>query len=969
MAFTTHEEYIASNKSEKIILGHIHASKRLYNFLSDSGLFARVTTEFVNKVFLGTTELTRVVNTGAVTDATKFYYDVTTSKLYLYEFDQDNDEIIVEYRFFFSNVPINLAWDLGSGAEVEYEPRIVKVPKFKSQMSQGKKGINLVGKGNFQINNNDGKYDSVYDTVFFENKDANIYTFNRDLAVSEAQIIFRGTITGKHLDTKAIVFTLNDSLYALDELVPTVQYGTDVIDEDSNNHKRIIYGQADNLQVQSLDKYGSGGIVITGTFTGITGTDYIVGTGTNFLNDLSDGDVLKFSDFEVTVNQVKTNTVIKVNELDRTFNNRDATLIPEIQYNNRNREFQVAGHAIKKSTTTIDTIISRNRIILTDVTGFKADDIIDFDGEEKTIRRISGNTMVLSTNFNLPHSAGDPVTKKELFNIRYDKDTNLIDSADVTITNTSAGTTFTIGSNTEINTAPTVRLAQPIRWLDGFAGAWVGVPHVVNINIVSGPMYEKYFILYDTEGESTAYWFKDTAPVEVSDFKEPNHGADNSTPISLTVSNPDTNTLVEAVFEAIARTQDNYQVRFLGSNVTITSINPEPITNPNVGTTSFGTTVLYAGSANDYKIDLKDILNPRDYVVGPDGFSYEILQVYEKSLTLRTNFGGPFDATIGLSYKNIEYINDETVVYLDCFGKTKDGEPTGELIETSPEVVKDIIDSVGLGQFVDTASFIDASIRAPQVMSLVIPEKLASQPDSAKEVVNKINKTILGSLYVNPSLDLGYDILDSEVPIDTLRSITESDLISWKVKADSFDLTKTSIARYKFIDWNPTKKSEDTSEVSYTSNFVEKYIGNKNTKQLDFYLYNQVDAQEMVERETFVNSVSNSTIKIKGKLNLSKFQLGERVLLDLDRLYVALGSSSNSKRVGIVTSLENTGESVQLQIEDIGAVYTRASRITNETANDYVDASGEERVTNSYIVDENEIIGTDEDTFSTNLIG
>lgn len=973
MAFTTHDEYTASNKSEKILLGHIHGSKRLYNFTLDGSLYSRTTSHFVNKVFSGTTELTRVASTGAVVDNTKFFYDITTSKLYLYEWDQDTDECIVEFRFFFSNVPINLPWDLASGAEVEYEPRIITVPKFKSQMSQGKKGLNLVGKGLFKINNNDGAYDSIYDTVFFDNKDANIYSYNRDLAATESKQIFRGTITGKTFNPSDIVFSVNDTLYKLDQAIAAEQYGNEVTAEDANNHKRVIYGRADNLLCQSLDKY-DGGIAITGTVSGVAGEEAITGTGTAFYDELSEGDTLIFDGFSVTVEQIKSDTLIIVSELDRTFNGKSPLLIPDVQYSAKNREFQVANHAVKKVSTTITSITSRNRIVVADASEFAAGDEISIDGEIKEIRRVSENTIVLTTNYNFDKTIGDTVSKKEIYNVRYGDSGKQINSADITINNTSAGAKFTLSDDAEINAAAAIRIKQNFAFFNGKNTVWLGNPSMYNIagaSNTSGSLYEKYFILYDEDGTSTAFWFKDTSPDDSAIYTEPTHGADNSVAVSLPSANMGTDEVVAVTIDYILRELDFLDGYVLGSNMVFQSKQSMVLTDPDEGTALFYPSIVEVGIKPLADIDLTTLIKPRDYIKSyqdGDAFYYEILSVLPTSVTLRTNYQG-LDNTSYIKYKNIDYITDDTPVYVNCFGKTKNGEPTGDWIQTGAEVVEDILKTVGLGAFLDTASFTDSSIRSPQLISYVIPQTLTSAPKKAKDIINDINQSITGSLFINTDLDLGYDILDAEVALNTLETIREEDLISWSVNADGFDLSKTVIGNYKFRDYNPLIDSEDNQEVSYTSEFVGKYIGNEITNEVNLYLYNESDAQEIVERQEFINSLSNTKIKIKGKLNLSKFNLGERVLLDLNRLYVALGSTADSKTVGVITSMNNTGESVEIEVENLGSLYTRSARICDNAAVDtYADATNQEKVINSFVVGDNDIIDTDEDTFSTQLI-
>ena len=232
--FNSYDNYIDSPVSEKIILAHVHAVKRLYNFEVAGANYSRHVPYFVVGVRNGVTgeDLTPVENPELV-DNTKFHYDPTESKLYIKEYDQVESEIIVTYRFFFSNVPINLSWDLKDNShQVEYQPRIDNSPMFKSYMAQGKKGISLIGSGNLNLINQDKGLNSIYDSLIWDNKEVNIYSFHRDLNPSEARCIFRGIVAGKSFASGKVNFAVKDTLYALEARVPLEQYGDLTREED-----------------------------------------------------------------------------------------------------------------------------------------------------------------------------------------------------------------------------------------------------------------------------------------------------------------------------------------------------------------------------------------------------------------------------------------------------------------------------------------------------------------------------------------------------------------------------------------------------------------------------------------------------------------------------------------------------------------------------------------------------------------
>jgi hypothetical protein len=967
MAYSTHDEYIADNASEKVTLAHLHARKRLYGFEVDGSLVSRTTDNFVNSVSVNGTALTSVASSGAVSDATKYYFDIPNSKLYLYEFDSATDEVVVEYRLFFSNVPLNLSWDLQDASEeVYYEPRIQSTPKFKSVMTQGKKGNSLIGSGSLKINNNDGFYDAIFDNMFFDNGDCRVYTFNRDLAASEAKIIFRGSITGKDFTTEAITFKVSDSLFKLDSQIPSSVYGSEVRSADAGRYKRVLYGKVDNVLCQSLDQYG-GSIALTGTLSAASGTQHIEGTGTSFLSELSSGDVLTLSDgTKITVNNIKSDTLAITSEIGSSFSGLTAVIQVAKQYHNKNREFQVANHAVKKVATTISSITNTSRYVVADPTGFAADDIVFINTEEVEIKRVSGNTLVLKSATQLSHSVSDPVTKLDISNIRYGDSGTLVDNDDVTISNLSTGTKITFSANAEKNAGTFTRIKDNFNFYNGRSTIWLGTPAIFTFTAVanvSASLNGTYFIIEDSEGSTTAFWF-DSNSVPVS---EPAHGADNSVAIFLSGDDLTATEVASEVAVAVSVELDYFRVKTDADDIILESTEAQVIASPTVNTSGFSIATDSTGVLPTTNRNLSEILSPRDIIrLGGSNTNYEVLQVQPTSITLRTDYAEA-DTTYYLQYKNVDYIGDVTKVFVDCWGKTDDGTSSGNLLETTAEVVQDILEGVGLSDFIDSAAFTDASVRAPQTVSMVLPSTISGSMPTANSTINKLNKGVFGSLYVNEDLNLGYDVLDTDTSINTLQTISESDVISWSLKNDSFDLTSSVLGHYKFVEYDPEAGASSSLLASYSSEFVEKYIGNTGTVNKDYYLYDTAQAQESVERECLINSLSNSTIQIKGSLNLSQFRLGERVILDFTRLYNLLGSSS-PLRVGVITSLDNTGTRVTLEVEDMGALYSRGGVMSAEATPDFSDATDLEKLTNSFMTDENETIDDLDDTFGINLI-
>ncbi len=978
MTFSSYQQFIEQPSTEKITLVHLHMTKRAYNFSLDGSTYSRDVEYVVSEVQNGSLSLSKVNSIGLLTDDTKFFYDLSTGKLHLYSFDNDNDEIIVTYRLFLSDAPINLSWDLtdDNGQEVTYDARIISTPKFKSQMTQGKKSISLIGSGSVVVENTDGYWDDIYDSYIFDNKKTEVYSFHRDLQPTQAKKIFRGFVTGKLFGTTKVTFSVVDDIYSLEQQVSGSQYLDEVAESDRLNFKRIVYGKLSNLRVQSLDQVGDG-ITVTGVITGSRGQSFLKGTGTNFLAELSEDDKLIIGEQEFTVDRVVSDTLVVIgDEVEINFSNSTALVQPNKSYSNTNRRFQVSSHAIKKYQTTITAIIARNRIEVDNVDGFQAGDLISINSvEKKYIKRISGNQIILKSNYNIDHSIGASIDKDEIFNVKYGKQGLSASLEDITIDNSSSGCFLVLDSDTEINSAIEKNLSGEYNFFQNIPRVWFqGLPTFVDITGVantSNSLLGKWFRLVDASDNGIALWFTDNVPDGNSLIPEPDHGQNSSFPIKLDNRDYSEQEIANLILETITVNVDTYE-GYLDGNIAKIYTTSTAFADGSGGPFGdAGITPSYTtGSVTDSKKNLKDELSVRDYIKVASESQldyYEVLSVNEDSIRLRIPYTETSKKT-KITYKSVEYINDDTEVIVDCYGKTKDNTPSGDFIETIPETVKDILIDAGMLAFLDEATFDSAVENAPQLIALALPYSFSGEMPDIKGVINKLNTSVLGSLFVTQELELGYDILDANLDIDNLRTIADDDVLNWSIKGDSFDITRKVVGNYNFKDFVPSNDGEGFDQVEHESEFVDKYVGSKNTREIDLYLSSEEDAQEQVERDELINSLANTTIQVNGSINLSKYKIGERVVLSFRRLYRALGSTSRVQ-VGIITSIDNTGTSVKLEIQSLGALYSRAAIVTEDSATDnYIDASDFERVEASYIVEDNGIIGTDENTNLTSLI-
>lgn len=956
-----YQDYTKLNSSEKIILAHVHSVRRLFNFTLTTGSYKKVTPYFVVGVKFNGTTLQPVETIDDLTSST-FFYDITTSSLYLKEY-VSADEVIATYRHFFSNQPINLSWDLEDySEEVEYLPRISGYPNFKSTMSS-KKGISLTGSGSLVLINTDDTLTQLFDKNIFENKDVEIYSTHRELLPSQAQILFRGSIQGKNLALNAVTLSLKDDIYSLEQPIPLKKFDTLVIDEEKDNLQRMIFGRVQNLKMQPINQVEKG-YAIQGTITGYLGDEFITGTNTTFLQDVSSGDTLIFQDFELDVDEVLSNTSIKVSALERNFYNLSANLKPRISHYNKNRVWHVCSHEIEKPTMTITDIICRNRVVVDSTLNFKAGDKISLnDLEQNTIRRISGNTIVLNQNYNFNHSVGETISKVELENVRFNN--RLLFPEDYTITNSPSGTYLTFTNRAEFNQSIMKTEKTNFRFYNGKNKIWLGSPTFINIicvgNVKTGDnqedysLFGKYFTIKDEDGATCAFWFKDNVVDENSIIKKPSAvqaidqiNGNKSQKIELESREYSSSEIAQIIGTAISNELSCWTHSLNGSTCQLESKEAVSISNGDANTSGFSFSIV-SGTASNSKVKMSNILKSRDFVKASyqsDSQLIEVLEVGEKYAVLRSNYQGDTKLD-NLSYLNVDYFQDDSIITCDSYGKTG---------ITSPiETIEYLLNLCGISY--NQASFDECKTKVLTTVSLSLPLDFGDKKQpKLKDIIQLLSVSCNGGVFLNSDLELSYSLIDADVyALDTIK---DYDVISWSYQDDNFDSALTTIGEYNFQDYSQLTKEKTNNQTQFTSEIAQKYTEQVNSNTYQIYLKDESESLNVIQRLAFLNGLSSKTIKIKGGLGLSNLKIGQKVRVDLKR----------HKGIGQISSMTNNGSQVDLEIVDFGSLMKFCSKITTDTYPSYQDATTQEKEEGSFITDSNGTIDDVEETFNFNLI-
>jgi hypothetical protein len=242
----------------------------------------------------------------------------------------------------------------------------------------------------------------------------------------------------------------------------------------------------------------------------------------------------------------------------------------------------------------------------------------------------------------------------------------------------------------------------------------------------------------------------------------------------------------------------------------------------------------------------------------------------------------------------------------------------------------------------------------------------ATNQPSAKEIINILNQSCLGSLHVTNSLNLGYDILDAHIQ-DNIQTLSDDDCFSWSSSNDNFEISQTTRSNFRFIDYDPSLGAKSNKQHVFSSDFVKNYIGNNNTSEENYYLYETDDAEELTQRNQYINSLSNCIFKVSGPIGLSRFKIGERILINFKGLYSSFGQEGNT-RLGVISAIDNNGLKVNLEILDLGSLFSRSARIADDNSDNFSASNLIDKTKNGFITEDNGVVDDNESTLNTNLI-
>jgi len=468
----SYSDFTSLTRSSKLVLCHIEPVQRLSVFTLESGtIYSKNTNYFVIDVKEDGTSLTEA--SSASLSSGEWYYDPLTSKLWVNssdDLDPSTHTLIVKYRLFYANVSIDLPYDLASGVEVNYDGRLKSNSPIRKELDEEQIGVVLETATSIKLENSDAYFDDIYDVLIFENKDIKLYSWSEIIPLTEKLKLFDGQIQNKTFAESSISFSCKDFTYKLREPVKHINFtasdGT-IAEQYLYTPKRRLFGQFKQLQCVPIDATLSG-FNLTGTVSVLaTNKTQVVGVGTSFLDQASPKDEIIYVKNNVTyrasVDSVSSNTLIILeDEYPVSFADSTVTLKPAVPYRKKNRRWHIAGHKLRSVSTTIATVASSNRFSVADASELFAGDLINVNGEDVLIRRISGNNIVLRTNLQagLP-SVGYTVTKNPVSR-SYSNGREAVISRDYTIENSTSDAVLVFEDDFEFNIAPIKNLTTSL---------------------------------------------------------------------------------------------------------------------------------------------------------------------------------------------------------------------------------------------------------------------------------------------------------------------------------------------------------------------------------------------------------------------------------------------------------------------------------------------------------------------------
>lgn len=222
MSITTYEELIITPNANKIALFETQPSEIITNWVNHAGdiYYAVIGNIHVLSFEEDGTELTEV-STLAEVSAGEWFYDDSTGRIYIEVTDSGTPyqhDMVGNYKMYFCN---------GTGVifnDRYYEPMLISIPKISQVKEDSYWGVTISSQGSVSIANDNGYFDTIYETYAWNNKPAKVLWGGEDLPYSEYKTMFNGIIFDKKYSTNMFEIACVDKKEQWDTNIPLNSY-------------------------------------------------------------------------------------------------------------------------------------------------------------------------------------------------------------------------------------------------------------------------------------------------------------------------------------------------------------------------------------------------------------------------------------------------------------------------------------------------------------------------------------------------------------------------------------------------------------------------------------------------------------------------------------------------------------------------------------------------------------------------
>ena len=411
--------------SEKVTLAKVKAARRLMAWVVHSGsIYKKTSFDFsvIDSITQNGVAMTEVASLALVV-ANTWFNDRSNKIIYMRTSGSThpNGEFIsMKFWNFFSTTPTVAPYDLNTGKEVFWIPLIKATSFFGVELDNTEQiGFALEGSGSLTLINDREYWDDKYEGYIFEQQPVEIYSHFLGLDITEAKLIYKALVNAKSFTGTTVSLKLKDTLSQLRsefELQNISEISTALVPEALLNAKqRRIYGKVYGNRPTNIDQVVDG-YLLPGTVSVADTSNVVTGSGTTFLTHFSPDDRIIIDGEDHNIITVASNTSMTVGTVfEVTLSGLTYSVNPNNPKIYTNRRWLVAGHECRQPTTTVASVLSLNKLYLTDATDFDEGDQVFVNasgGEVVTIQRTnSSGLIVFAQNLVVIPVVGTTVTR------------------------------------------------------------------------------------------------------------------------------------------------------------------------------------------------------------------------------------------------------------------------------------------------------------------------------------------------------------------------------------------------------------------------------------------------------------------------------------------------------------------------------------------------------------------------------